>query len=206
MVFSNWKKAVKKFQAHEKSKCHSETLSMEVIRDTNRNVSEMVSAGAIPEKLQNRQMLLKTPENVQFLSRQGIPLRANNKEDNFDQMLMHASRCDPRLAEWLQKKRGKYTHPDSQNEFLKIISLSILRKIASNIQNRIYYTIMADEVTDAPNDEQFVLCLRSADDDLVHYRDLIGLCKVPNVCADTLISCIRVALIRINLSMNKCRG
>ena len=189
---------MKKFQAHEKSKCHSETLSMEVIRDTNRNVSEMVSAGAIPEKLQNRQMLLKTLENVRFLSRQGIPLRGNSKEDNFDQM--------PRLAEWLQKKRGKYTHPDSQNEFLKIMSLSILREIASNIQNGIYYTIMADEVTDASNDEQFVLCLRSVDDDLVHYKDLIGLCKVPNICADTLISCIRVALIRINLSMNKCRG
>ena len=171
---------------------------MEVIRDTNRNVSEMVSAGAIPEKLQNRQMLLKTLENVRFLSRQGIPLRGNSKEDNFDQM--------PRLAEWLQKKRGKYTHPDSHNEFLKIISLSILRKIASNIQNGIYYTIMADEVTDASNDEQFVLCLRSVDDDLVHYKDLIGLCKVPNICADTLISCIRVAFIRINLSMNKCRG
>ena len=51
--FSNWKKTVKKFQAHEKSKCHSEALSMEVIPDTNRNVSEMILADAISEKLQN---------------------------------------------------------------------------------------------------------------------------------------------------------
>ena len=35
---------MKKFQAHEKSKCHSEALSVEVVRDTNRNVSEMISA------------------------------------------------------------------------------------------------------------------------------------------------------------------
>ena len=84
---------------------------MEVIRDTNRNVFEMISADAISEKLQNSQVLL---EYVRFLSRQGLPLRGNNKEGNFDQMLMHASRYDPRLAEWLQKKRGKYTHPDSQ--------------------------------------------------------------------------------------------
>ena len=56
--FSNWKRAMKKFQAHEKSKCHGEALSMEVIHDTNRNVSEMISADAISEKLQNCQMLL----------------------------------------------------------------------------------------------------------------------------------------------------
>ena len=103
-------------------------------------------------------------------------------------MLMYAARYDPRLAEWLQKKRGKYSHPDSQNEFLKIMSLSILRKIASNIQNGISYTIMANEVTDASNDEQFVLCLRSVHDDLVPRKDLIGLYKVPNICADILAS------------------
>ena len=150
-------------------------------------------------------MLLQTLENVRFLSRHGFPLRGNNKEGNFDQMLMHASSYDPRLAEWLQKERGKYTHPDSQNQFLKIMSLSILRKIASNIQNGIYYTIMTDEVTDASNDKQFVLCLRSVDDDLFPHEDLIGLYKVPNICANTLVSCIRDALIRMNLSMNKCR-
>ena len=104
------------------------------------------------------------------------------------------------------KKRGKYTHPDSQNEFLKIMSLSILKEIASNIQNGIYYTIMADQVTDASNEEQFVMRLRSLNDDLVPHEDLIGLYKVPNICEDFLVSCIRDALICMNLYMNKCRG
>ena len=106
---------------------------MKVICDTNRNVSEMISADAISEKFQNRQMFLQILENVRLLSRQGLPLQRNNKEGNFDQILMHALRYDTHLSEWLQKKRGKYTHPDSQNEFLKIMSLSILREIASNI-------------------------------------------------------------------------
>ena len=75
---------MEKFQAQEKSKCHSQTLSMEVIRDTNRNVSESISADAISEKLKNRQMLLQILENVQFLSRRGLLLRGNNKEGNFD--------------------------------------------------------------------------------------------------------------------------
>ena len=49
-------------------------------------------------------MLLQILENVRFLSRQGLPLQGNNKEGNFDQMLMLASRYDPHLAEWLQKR------------------------------------------------------------------------------------------------------
>ena len=79
-------------------------------------------------------------------------------------------------------------------------------EIASTIQNGIYYTMMADEVTNASNDEQFVLCLRSVDDDLVPREDLIGLYRVTNNCVDILISRIRDSLIRINLSMNNCRG
>ena len=53
---------------------------------------------------------------------------------------------------------------------------------------------------------KFVLCLRGVGDDLVPHEDLIGLYKVPNICSDTLVSCIRDAIIRMNLSMNKCRG
>ena len=65
---------------------------------------------------------------------------------------------------------------------------------------------MADEVTDASNDEQFALCLRIVEDDLVPNEDLVVLYKVPNICADTLVSCISDAFIRMNLSMNKSRG
>ena len=100
---------MKKFQAQEKSKCHSKALSMKVIGDTNCNVSEMISADAISEKLQNRQMLLQIFENVRFLRRQGLPLQGNNKEGNFEQMLNHPSRYDPLLAEWLQKKEESTT-------------------------------------------------------------------------------------------------
>ena len=40
---------------------------------------------------------------------------------------------------------------------------------------------MADEVTDASNDEQFVLCLRNMDNNLVSRENLIGLYKVPHI-------------------------
>ena len=56
--------------------------------------------------------------------------------------------------EWLQKKTGKYTSHDIQNEMLKIMALSILRKIAVNLRATEFYTIMVDECTDVSNHEQ----------------------------------------------------
>lgn len=41
-----------------------------------------------------------------------------------------------------------------QNELLKIMSLSVLRKIASEIQTSEFFTIMIDECTDVANKEQ----------------------------------------------------
>ena len=56
--------------------------------------------------------------------------------------------------EWLQKKTGKYTSHDIQNEMLKIMALSILRKIAVNLRATEFYTIMVDECTNVSNHEQ----------------------------------------------------
>ena len=63
----------------------------------------------------------------------------------------------------VEQKNEKYTHSSIENEFIKIMTLPILRDIASNIHIGVFYTIMADEVTDSPNQEQFVLCLRWVD-------------------------------------------
>ena len=65
---------------------------------------------------------------------------------------------------------------------------------------------MTDEVTDAANHEQFVLCLRWVDDYLNTHEEFIGLQSVPNIVADTLVAVIRDVLIRMNLSITNCRG
>ena len=62
------------------------------------------------------------------------------------------------MEKWLIKKSGKYTHPEIQIECIQLMPLTILREISKNIQNSVYYTIMADEVTDSSNKEQFVVC------------------------------------------------
>ena len=49
---------------------------------------------------------------------------------------------------------------NAQNEILQIMVLRVLRGIASDIAEYGYYSIMADESTDASNIEQLVICIR----------------------------------------------
>ena len=85
------------------------------------------------------------------------------------------------------------------------MALPILRDIASNIHKGVFYTIMADEVRDSSNQEQFVLCLRWVDVNLNLNEQFIGLHVLPNICPDTLVACIRDVLILMNLTLKNCR-
>ena len=53
------------------------------------------------------------------------------------------------------------------------MALKILEDIAKDINNSIFHTIMADEVTDASNHEQFVICLRWVDQFLEVMKTLL---------------------------------
>ena len=106
----------------------------------------------------------------------------------------------------VEKKFGKYTHPEIQNECFQRMSLTILREISNNIQNSVYYTIMADEVTDSSNKEQFVVCLRWVDHDLVTHEEFVGLYAVDNITLETLVNSLKDVLLRMGLSVQNCRG
>ena len=94
---------------------------------------------------------------------------------------------DPNLLTWVQRKAEKYTSPENQNELLKIMAQSVTRDIASTVGSSGFYTLMADEVTDASNIEQVVICLRSIDDNFDAHEDFAGMYAVESIKADILV-------------------
>ena len=86
------------------------------------------------------------------------------------------------------------------------MALKILQDIAKDISNSIFYTIMADEITDASNHEQFVICLRWVDQFLEVHEDFIGLYKVDNIKADTLRTGVEDVLLRFAIPLQNARG
>ena len=101
-------------------------------------------------------------QNICFLARQRIALRGDgNKDDsNFIQLLKLRANDDSRILDYLSRKTNKYTSSTVVNQLIAIMALKILRQIAGFIQNGVWYSIMADEVTDSSNREQLTICLR----------------------------------------------
>ena len=88
--FTNWKKASERLSNHETSKCHKEAvLRMITLPTTTQSVDECLSTEHQREKLERRQCLLKFLSNIQFLARQGLPLRGYGSgiHSNFIQLL-----------------------------------------------------------------------------------------------------------------------
>ena len=106
----------------------------------------------------------------------------------------------------VERKSKRYTHESIQNECLQLLALTIQREILDNIQNAVFYTLMASEVTDCSNKEQFVICLRWVDNNLTAHEDFIGLHFVDNISLATLVGCLKDVLTRMNLSIQNCRG
>ena len=174
---------------------------------TTRDIGEMLSQQHAKEKAGNRKILLKILSNVRFLARQGLALRGDGDESdsNFMQLLNLRGEDDPMVTEWLHRKYKHASH-EIQDEFLKIMSLQVLRRIAANLQGSPFVTIMADETTDASNHEQVTVVIRWVTTEFEVHEEFIGLYFVPSIDADTLTRVIKDTLMRLNLSLTRVRG
>ena len=207
--FSNWKDGTIAFKKHESSVSHKEAMQVMVtIPSSCPDVGEMLSKQHAKEKWDNRQCFLKILSNVRFLSRQGLAFRSDGSEinSNFMQLLKLRGSEDPRIETWLAKKSNNYTSHTVQNEIIKFMSLNILRSIATNINKSEFYCIMCDESTDVSNREQLVICIRWVDDNLEPHEEFLGLYKIDDIQASTIVAAIKDSLVRLNFSFSKCRG
>ena len=104
---------------------------------------------------------------------------------------------DHSLAEWLRKKDNVYTSPEIQNEVIKQMGIKLLQNMATEFHFQSYraspfLTIMADETTDASNQEQVTLFVHWSNDDLyVGTRRFLGLYSVPSIDLDMLVTVIK---------------
>ena len=65
-----------------------------------------------------------------------------------------------------------------------------------------YFALMADEVTDSANNEQFVICLQWVNDNLEPNEDFIGLYHVMSIQADVLVSCLQDCMLHLNIDIH----
>jgi len=215
---SYWKDAIRKFKAHQKSECHKEA----VMKAEATPIDNVLNPKHLAAKELASDMVKKVVETVYLLARQGLALRGttvktkdneaskaevNEPNSNFIQVLRNRAIDDPRVEDWLRRSGNTYTSPSVQNEFLRLLSHDMLRhSIIQTIHAAQHYTIMVDETTDISNHEQAVFCLRYVDAQLQPVEKLIGLYKLENTKAATLVTIIKDVLRRCNLKVKDARG
>ena len=111
----------------------------------------------------------------------------------------------PILKKWTERKSEKYTFHDIQNEILSLMAHEIVRNLSDEIRKTFFATI-CDEYTDVSNKEQLTICLRWVDDYLESHEDFMGFYELTNIKGETIIAAIKDALLRTQLSLDKCRG
>ena len=207
--FHNWKDAIPVFTSHNQTTTHKTATEVVVtLPHTTDDVGELLSSAHAQEKHANRMWLVKVFENILFLARQGLAMRGHgdDADSNFMQLVRLRAIDNPQFLTWIERKTNKYTSPQVQNELINVMAQSIVRNIASSIRKAKYFSIMADEVTDASNKEQVVICFRRVDDQLEAHEDFVGLYMVESIQSDNIVHVLTDTMTRMNLSINNCRG
>ena len=83
---------------------------------------------------------------------------------------------------------------------------TVLRGIIKQIQSSTFFSLMVDETTDLSNREQVVLVFCWVAEDLTIHEDFIGLYQTDTIDAKALVHLIKDTLLRMNLSLEHCRG
>ena len=209
--FTNWKEAVAAFKRHMNNACHREAVeAIEILPKQVKDIGELCNTLVSKEKAANSAMFKRILQNLCFLARQGLTFRGHGSgiDSNFTQLLQLRSYGCPEILKWMAKKTNKYTSADMQNECLaEQMALYLVRQICRNVATNGFYTIMADECIDVSNEEQFTICLRWVDEELVDHEDVLGLYKLDAIDAGSLVHAIDDVLIkRAHLSHGQCRG
>ena len=69
-----------------------------------------------------------------------------------------------------------------------------------------FFSILADECTDASNKEQLVVCIKWVDELLQDHENVIGMYNVGTIDAKTLTDALEDVLLRAGLKIHNCRG
>ena len=161
---SKLKKCPEEFTSHETSQYHCNYVKLLNDEETTADIAVEFSDIQLRKKQTTDKYFFRFDKIFSFQ-----PVNffwKDNGDGNFHQLLKWYAKLDP---------QNKSLHNEHQNELIILMALNILREIAEDISANVFYVIMADEVTDAANNEQFVICFRCLNDLLEVHEDFIGL-------------------------------
>ena len=203
--FDNWKRARERFQQHESSELHSDSIrALALLKQT--PINALLSDRKAKDQQTARSVLELIFRSIKYLGRQGMPLRGHEHRDGaLWQLMLERTYNVPDQREWLSR-RDNWMSDTIQNEVLEMFAHAIQRDIASAAQKCNFLGLTADGTTDISTCEQFSCCLQFVDSSLTAHNMFLGFYSAPDSTAETLFSCIKDIFLRFNLPLDKLQG
>ncbi|XP_064468707.1 zinc finger MYM-type protein 1-like [Ornithodoros turicata] len=205
--FSNWKKALHRFQTHEASSHHKAATNALAAVKGGLNVVVSCSRAKQKEMRDARKALLAILSSVKYLACQGLAIRGHDDADsNLKQLLELRSNDVPELKSWLQRTTYKWISHDVVNEMLELLADDVLRSLTNEVRAAEYYSVIMDETTNISVKEQVSVCFRIVQKGLQVQELFCGFFCTTDTKAATLCAILNDILRRFNLPIGKCRG
>lgn len=171
--YKNWKNAMssKGFIRHhntdEHKKCLIAWLDYKNNKKKNTSVLSQISDQHTKIVSENRRYMKAIIVSLRMLAIQGQAFRGHNENEgsvnrgNFIEMMNCIGLFDEVVKNKINgPKNARYLHHSIQAEIIQIMTNMILNKIASEVKESVYFSVMADETKDISKTEQFSVVVR----------------------------------------------
>ena len=198
--FSNWKKALTRFKAHELSQAHRDAvLAFEASKGIPINHQLQKELHDISKK--RRQSLLNQLCVLRSLLRQGLAIRNDHAGGSNLSVIL-----DQVASESAWVKEGKYQSPLIVNELIGLMAHRVLRSLLGDMLPQRWFSLLADETRDISNREQLIVCIRWVSESYEINEDAVGLVQLENTTAETIHKALKDAILQLGIQFENCRG
>ena len=182
--FKAWIKMSDKANSYARNDYHQASMTkmnefLRVYNNPSQAVNTLLDSEAHQIIERNRKVVESLLKIVILCGKQGLAFHGHRDDDvnwvadedcgnegNFIEIVKFRAETDPALANHLvsSPKNAKYTSKTSQNELI-VVGQTTQKEIIDEVKRANFYSIIADEVTDAANREELSLVLRYMTDE-----------------------------------------
>lgn len=220
--FRDWKNATGAkrgmLKSHHTSKVHIDAQTandafLSICKGEKKSINEKISTAYAERIAANRKIMISIIDVIVRLSSRGLALRGtwdkekSCEDSNFDYFVNWISQHEPTLAKHLTSCPGnaKYLSPKIQNDIIDCMGNHIRSNIVEDVAKSPFFSIMADETTDAGTVEQLSICVRYLSG-LEVREEFLGFVPLPRTNAETITDAMIEHLQLWNLDLQKWRG
>lgn len=174
--FSNWKKAIQRFDEHSASDYHQTSakafLQWQLMKEKGQSVATLINTQNQDVIKQNRHYLRSILICILFCCKQGLALRVHGETlsnvadgdnpGNFLELTRLLSRFDDVVKQRLSDGPGnaRYTHHSIQNDLIACAAKLVRQSVASEVAACGAFSLICDEARDIAHTERLSLCVR----------------------------------------------